>query len=66
MPSRASTLPAIDLTDQGEQYVLPGAERISKRELIERRMRERLKSDRPQKQVYCGLFGHSLEPGRLL
>jgi len=43
-------------TAQGEQFVIPGAERISERELAERRMAERMKSGRAQKAADAGLF----------
>ena len=47
--------PRTERTDQGEQFVLPGAGRISDRELAERRMAERMKPGRPQRSADEGL-----------
>lgn len=46
----------LDLTEQGPQAVVPGAERISNRELAERKMRGKLQPSKPQKPADDGLF----------
>lgn len=48
--------PGTERTDQGEQFVLPGAERISYRELAERRMAERMKGRGPQRPADTALL----------
>lgn len=48
--------PVTDTTDQGQQTVIPGAERIADRELAERRMEGRKASAKPQKDADFGLF----------
>jgi hypothetical protein len=47
----------IDKTDQGDQLVIPGAERISDRELARRKMAGALKPSRSQAALDFGLFG---------
>ena len=46
----------LDKTDQGLQHVIPGAERISERARLERRMAAPLKPTKPQKPADDGLF----------
>lgn len=46
----------IEQTDQGEQYVLPGAERLSDVQMIERKMRGLMKATVEQKPADEGLF----------
>ena len=48
--------PTIDKTDQGEQRVIPGTERISDKEFAERRMQGKLRPKAPQKEADEGLF----------
>ncbi len=48
--------PAVDLTDQGPQPAIPGAEKIPDRELAERRMEGRQTAAAPQKDADEGLF----------
>lgn len=49
--------PATEQTDQGEQTVIPGAERASQRQQAERGRAERLRPDQPQQGVDgLGLF----------
>lgn len=48
--------PAIDATDQGDQRVIPGAERIADRELAERKSQGRLAPKKPQQDADEGLF----------
>jgi hypothetical protein len=38
-------------TDQGEQHVLDGAGRISEREVLERRMNQPTRPQKPQKRI---------------
>ena len=49
--------PPIDRTDQGEQPVLPGAERLTDKEIAERRMAAPLRPTVPQRPADFGLFG---------
>lgn len=44
-------------TSAGDQMVLEGAERISDKQLAERKMEQALKAKRPQKEMDIGLFG---------
>ncbi|MGH7745503.1 MAG: hypothetical protein ACREQ5_12040, partial [Candidatus Dormibacteria bacterium] len=56
-PSLSKREPGIDQTPEGEQRVIPGAERISDRELAERKMAGSLKAKAPQQGVEeLGLF----------
>lgn len=53
----------IERTDQGEQFVVPGAEKISERAMLERRMTGRAKPGKPQKrfescELFAGLPAH--------
>ncbi len=48
--------PTTETTDQGEQEIIPGAERISEREQAERGAEGRKKSTKPQKDADEGLF----------
>ena len=48
----------IERTEQGEQHVLEGAERISERAMLERRMTGRAKTKKPQQRIESTpLFG---------
>lgn len=48
----------IEQTDQGEQHVLEGAERLTDRQLAERRMTGRAKAKKPQQRIESTpLFG---------
>ncbi len=49
--------PTIDMTEQGAQRVIPGAERITDRELAARRMAAPLRPIKPQQPANAGLFG---------
>jgi hypothetical protein len=56
--------PATEQTDQGEQTVLPGAERISEREQVGRRMGEPLRSEAEQRGLEgAPLFDPEARPG---
>lgn len=46
----------IDQSDQGEQHVLPGAERITERQRLERRIAAPLRAAKAQKPADSGLF----------
>ncbi|TXH57906.1 MAG: hypothetical protein E6Q97_03470 [Desulfurellales bacterium] len=48
--------PSVDRTDIGDQYVVPGAEKISDRELAERQGQKPLRSDVEQKPANEGIF----------
>lgn len=50
---------------QEEQTVLPGAERITDRELAERKMQERLRSRKEQQPMDVGMFGDEAKQGTL-
>lgn len=52
-----TTRPTIDATGQGQQHVLPGAERVTDREFAERRMAAPLRASKPQRPASHGLFG---------
>lgn len=65
-PEAELPLGAIDKTDQGEQRVLPGAERIPDKRLAERKMEEPLQAKRAQKSVEdTPLFGGPEKQGAL-
>lgn len=49
----------IDKTKQGDQFVLGGAEKISDKQLAERKMSEALKAKKPQQEMDIGIFGDS-------
>jgi hypothetical protein len=49
--------PTIDLTDQGAQRVIPGAERITDAELARRKIAQPLRPSVPQRPADTGLFG---------
>lgn len=42
--------PETEMTDQGEQHVLPGAPRVTQREVLERRMAGPAKATKPQQR----------------
>lgn len=44
-------------TAAGEQSVIPGAEKITDKELAERKMEQPLKGKKPQKEMDIGMFG---------
>ncbi len=48
--------PTVEKTAQGEQQVIPGAEKITEKALAERKMEGLLKSDKAQKPTDDGLF----------
>lgn len=53
----------IERTDQGDQHVIPGAERISQRQHLERRMAGKAQAKKPQKrfeatELFSGLAPH--------
>lgn len=48
---------AVDKTAAGDQNVLPGAERISDKQLAERKMQAPMKGKKPQQAMDIGLFG---------
>ena len=50
---------AIDRTEAGEQYVLPGAERASDAAMAQRAANAPLKPTKPQRACDTGLFGDS-------
>lgn len=47
----------VDKTEAGDQNVLPGAERISDRQLAERKMEGKKRSTKEQKPMDVGMFG---------
>lgn len=49
--SQEAQAPVEEQTDQGTQTVVPGAERISDKQLAERKMQERMQAKRPQKSA---------------
>ncbi len=55
-PARAPAAPVTEVTPEGEQRVIPGAERITEREEAERRMAERKRPTKPQKEPDERLF----------
>jgi hypothetical protein len=56
-PSYSKREPSLDQTPEGEQRVIPGAEKISDRQLAERGMQGRKKGSAPQKGTEgLGLF----------
>jgi hypothetical protein len=48
--------PSIDRTEAGDQYVMPGAEKIKDKEMAERRGQKPLRSDAEQKPADEGIF----------
>lgn len=53
----------IDQTDQGDQHVMQGAERLTERQMIERRMTGRKQPTTPQKSFQStDLFAGRLPP----
>ncbi len=50
---------AVEKTDAGDQFVLPGAEKISDARLAQRKSDEALKAKAPQRPADEGLFGAS-------
>lgn len=54
-------LQRVEKTSAGEQAVIPGAERISDKQLAERKMEQPLQAKKPQKRMDEGLFA---EPDR--
>jgi len=56
-PPIEARAPTTEQTPQGEQFVLPGAERISDAELVQRRADERLRPTADQRPADEGLFG---------
>ena len=54
--AEARSLPQTEETEQGTQQIIPGAERISDRQLAERKMEGRKKAAKPQKDADEGLF----------
>lgn len=64
-PKGVTFYQAIERTAAGDQNVLPGAERISDKQLAERKMGQALKSGKPQKEMDIGLFGDESKQGSL-
>ncbi len=62
---QVSRRPTVDVTDQGLQPVIPGAERITDRELLERRGDQPLRAKKRQKEADFGLFGDEKNQGEL-
>ena len=56
---------AIDKTKAGDQIVLAGAERISDKQLAERKMQESMRSSKEQQGMDFGLFGDEHKQGSL-
>lgn len=52
----------IDQTEQGPQTVIPGAERITEREMLERRMNQPARTKAPQKSFESTDLFSGLEP----
>lgn len=53
-----SAEPFFSRTQDGDQTVIPGAEKITDKQLAERKMEQPLKSKKPQQEMDIGMFGN--------
>jgi hypothetical protein len=56
--SALNDAPKTEKTAIGEQTVIPGAEKITDKQLAERKMEQPLKAKKPQREMDVGLFGN--------